>query len=204
MMVEHSYLSISNPSESIFRDRGSKFMAFAFPVKTEDEIKNHLQALRRSHPQANHHCYAWRLGVNKQHYRSNDDGEPAGSAGKPILGQLQSKNLSNVLVVVVRYFGGTLLGVSGLINAYKLAAIQVLDNTSTVIVFIWLRYTISFPAHLTSDVMRLLKHHDCKLEEQTYHQVMQLTFSIKKQHEIVFLQQQQQLFETQLQFIETL
>jgi uncharacterized YigZ family protein len=126
------YLTISAPAEGVFKDKGSKFMAFAYPVNSEDEIKALVIFLKKEHYSARHHCYAWRLGPEGEHYRSNDDGEPSGTAGRPILGQLLSAKLTYILVVVVRYFGGTLLGVSGLINAYKNAAADAIDKATVV------------------------------------------------------------------------
>ncbi|MDV7392848.1 YigZ family protein, partial [Arthrospira platensis SPKY1] len=117
-----TYRTLSGPSTGEFRDRGSKFLAYAFPVYTDEEIGLHLEEVRKLHPKARHHCYAYRLGLDGNHFRANDDGEPSGTAGRPILGQIDSFGLCNVLLVVTRYFGGTLLGTSGLINAYKLSA----------------------------------------------------------------------------------
>ena len=119
--AQDTFLTISAKSEAVFKEKGSKFLAFAFPVGSEEDVKEKLDLLRKKYFDASHHCYAYRLGVNGEQYRANDDGEPANSAGKPILGQLISCNVTNVLVVVVRYFGGTLLGFGGLIKAYKQA-----------------------------------------------------------------------------------
>ncbi len=201
MLFSDSYLTVSKASQSIFRDKGSKFLAFVFPIKSEEEIKTILNDLKKEHPQANHHCYAWRLGADKQRYRVNDDGEPAGTAGKPIYSQIQSNDLTNVLMVVVRYFGGTLLGVSGLINAYKTAASEALSNTSIEEEFICFRYTIQFPMEDTSDVMRLLKQLDCKIEHQAYTHQSIITFSIKKQFENNLLEGQKKLFKTDLKLV---
>jgi uncharacterized YigZ family protein len=113
------YKTINQPASAEFKDRGSKFIAFAFPVETPDDFKNHLQQLKKEHPKAVHHCFAYRIGTDGNNFRVSDDGEPSGTAGKPILGQIDSKEVTNVAVIVVRYFGGSLLGVPGLINAYK-------------------------------------------------------------------------------------
>jgi uncharacterized YigZ family protein len=202
MLFSDSYLTIQTSAQSIFRDRGSKFLGYAFPVKSEAEIKEHLSHLKKEHPQANHHCYAWRLGADKQRYRANDDGEPSGSAGKPIYGQIQSLDLSNVLVVVVRYFGGTLLGVPGLINAYKQCAADTLAQAQLVEAYICFRYTIQFPPENTSEVMRLLKQLDCKIEEHSYTEEQIVTFIVKKRDEDSLLSTQKTLFKTKLTFIE--
>src|SRR6187551_833896 len=124
--------TIEKPSVAEYKDRGSKFLAYAFPISTADDFKKRLKELKEEHPKAAHHCFAYRLGNDKNNFRSSDDGEPSGSAGKPILGQIDSKELTNVAVVVVRYFGGTLLGLPGLINAYKTSTSLVLQLTAIV------------------------------------------------------------------------
>ena len=126
--MDDTYKTISTSSEGIFKDKGSKFLAYAFPVESEMEVKEILAQIKKDHYSARHHCYAWRIGSKNPSYRANDDGEPSSTAGKPILGQLLSYDLTNVLVIVVRYFGGTLLGTSGLINAYRTATITALQN----------------------------------------------------------------------------
>jgi len=121
MEEQYTYKTITAPTTSDFRDRGSKFFGFAYPVQDVEEVKEKVKALKKEHPKAVHHCYAFRIGTDGTLFRANDDGEPSGSAGKPMLGQIDSAGLTNVLVVIVRYFGGSLLGVPGLINAYKTA-----------------------------------------------------------------------------------
>src|SRR5215208_2258447 len=140
----HHYHTIEKPSLAEFKDRGSKFLAYAFPVQAPDDFKKRLKELKEEHPKAAHHCFAYRIGTDGNTFRSGDDGEPSGSAGKPILGQIDSKNLTNVAVVVVRYFGGTLLGVPGLINAYKSAASMALQVTPVVQKPIEVAYTLQF------------------------------------------------------------
>jgi uncharacterized YigZ family protein len=130
--MDDSFLTIAAPSEGMYKDKGSKFLAFAYPVNDETEIKARVEALRKKYFDARHHCYAWRLGVGGEHWRANDDGEPSNSAGKPILGQITAAGLTNVLVVVVRYFGGILLGVGGLMQAYKQASADALAHAQTV------------------------------------------------------------------------
>ncbi len=125
-----TYQTIDQAVTSLYKEKGSKFFGFAFPVKNEEDIRHHLNTLREIHPKATHHCYAWRLGLNRDHYRANDDGEPAGTAGKPILGQIDSLKITNCLVVSVRYFGGTKLGVSGLITAYRASAKETLEQAT--------------------------------------------------------------------------
>lgn len=119
MLFSDTYLTIEKKAEALYKDKGSKFLTFAFHVENDQQIKDALTQLKKEHPSANHHCYAYRLGADKLNFRANDDGEPSNTAGKPILGQIQSNDLTNILIVVVRYFGGTLLGVGGLISAYR-------------------------------------------------------------------------------------
>jgi len=137
-----SYNTIAQPVESLFKDKGSKFLGFAYPVNNEEDIRVHLEYLKELHPKATHHCYAWRLGTDDYHYRANDDGEPSGTAGKPILGQIDAAGLTNCLVVSVRYFGGTKLGVPGLIAAYKASARLTLEATEIVTKIIMHSYKI--------------------------------------------------------------
>jgi uncharacterized YigZ family protein len=155
--MEDTYKTIDQPAEGLFKDKGSKFIAYAYPVYSEDEIKEHIQRIKKEHFSARHHCYAWRLGADKLQFRANDDGEPSSTAGRPILGQIQSFDLTNILIVVVRYFGGTLLGVSGLINAYKTAAADVLHNATIVEKVVEQRLTIEFDYGAMNDVMKVFK-----------------------------------------------
>ncbi len=155
--MEDTYKTISTPSEGLFKDKGSKFHSFAYPVSSEDEIKGIIQILKKEHYSARHHCYAWRLGHEKLLFRANDDGEPSSTAGKPILGQIQSFDLTNILIVVVRYFGGTLLGVSGLINAYKNAAHDVLLQAEIIEKLVEKRLSIEFDYGVMNEVMKVFK-----------------------------------------------
>jgi len=155
--MDDTYKTIANPSEGLFKDKGSKFISFAFPVESEDEIKNIIQTIKKEHFSARHHCYAWRLGYEKLVFRANDDGEPSSTAGKPILGQIQSFDLTNILIVVVRYFGGTLLGVSGLINAYKNAASDAILQAEIVERLVEKSLIIEFDYGAMNDVMKIFK-----------------------------------------------
>jgi len=157
MVAEDSYLTIAHPSEGMYKDKGSRFIAYAYPVQDEEQIKDILATIRREHFSARHCCYAWNLGVKTQRFRINDDGEPSGTAGRPIHGQLQSKGLTNTLVVVVRYFGGTLLGVTGLIRAYKQAANDALNNGAIVTRIIEYVVTIDFAYLAMNSLMQLIK-----------------------------------------------
>lgn len=166
MVTGDKYITISAAGTSDFRDRGSKFLAFAYPVNNQQEIKEKLQALKKEHPKANHHCVAWRLGTDGMQYRASDDGEPAGSAGKPMLGQIDSMGLTNVLVVIVRYFGGTLLGVPGLINAYKTATAMALEPLPKTEKWIEQKYEITFDYPTMGEVLYLLKQSEATIYRQ--------------------------------------
>jgi uncharacterized YigZ family protein len=170
-----SYNTIAQPSTAEFKDRGSKFIAYAFPIETADDFKKQLQILKKEHPKAVHHCFAYRIGNDGNNFRSSDDGEPSGTAGKPILGQIDSKEITNVAVVVVRYWGGTLLGVPGLINAYKMAASMAFQVTPIIQKQIEIKYCIEFDYTQMNEVMMVLKQFNCNIITQE----MQLFCSIK-------------------------
>lgn len=180
MLFDDSYKTLAAPSEGIYKDRGSKFLGFAFPVTNEASVKEILQRLRKEHPGANHHCYAFRLGADKLFFRSNDDGEPSGSAGKPILGQIQSNDLTNILIVVVRYFGGTLLGVPGLIAAYRGAAADAITNGKIVEKQVMEIYELKFPYAAMNDVMKILKEENLEQWDQDFQLDCKLKFSVRK------------------------
>jgi uncharacterized YigZ family protein len=169
------YRTISSPATAEFKDRGSKFLAYAYPVSTVQEIKEKIQNLKKEHPKAVHHCVAYRLGTDGTQYRASDDGEPSGSAGKPMLGQIDSAGFINVLVVVVRYFGGTLLGVPGLINAYKTATADALAQAGIIEKWIEDKYELEFDYPAMSEVLYLLK----QAEATIYQQDLQLFCIVK-------------------------
>lgn len=162
------YLSVKETGDGLYKDRGSRFIARAYQVATEDDVKSVLEGLRREFHDARHHCYAYRLGLTAGKYRANDDGEPSGSAGRPILGQLESRGLSDVLVVVVRYFGGIKLGVPGLIKAYRTAASDALDAAGTIVRTASLRYRIAFGYDAMPAVMATVKDMDLKQSNQDF------------------------------------
>ncbi len=166
--MRDSYLTIAGESEGSYKEKGSKFIAFAFPVSSEDEIKARLEDLRKEYYDARHHCYGYIYGHNGEHFRANDDGEPGHSAGDPILGQIKSRELTDTLVVVVRYFGGTKLGVSGLIGAYKTAAAEALDANEVVKKEISASFRFSFPYEEMNSVMKLVKDLNLKILNQGY------------------------------------
>lgn len=165
--MKDTYRTIIKPSpEVLFKDRNSKFFGYAFPVTTEEAIKKHLADLKKKHYQARHWCYAWVLGKKYERFRANDDGEPSNSAGAPIHGQLQSYDVTNVLVVVVRYFGGTKLGVGGLINAYRTGAQLALEASTIEERTIDVEFDIEFEYPLLNTVMRLIKDENIQIIEQ--------------------------------------
>ena len=180
MLFSDTYLTIEKPTEAIFKDKGSKFLAFAYPVENDRQIKEILTQLKKEHHTANHHCYAYRLGADKLNFRANDDGEPNNTAGKPILGQLQSNDLTNMLIVVVRYFGGTLLGVSGLINAYRNSAADVIKECVIVEKQILFSYTAHFAFEQLNEVMKLINQLDCKITSQQFDTNCEISFLIRK------------------------
>lgn len=164
---DDSYLTLARQSEAIFKDRGSKFLGYAFPVKSEEDIKDLLQDLKKKYYDATHHCYAWILGRSGEQYRANDDGEPNHSAGDPILGQIKSLNLTNTLVVVVRYYGGSKLGVSGLIQAYRTAAALALEENEIIREFVQAEVRIEFPYESMNEVMKMVKRLDLEITSQS-------------------------------------
>jgi uncharacterized YigZ family protein len=159
------YYTIEKPSSAEYKDRGSRFLAYAYPIQSVDDFKKLLKALKEEHPKAAHYCFAYRLGTDKNNFRSSDDGEPSGSAGKPILGQIDSKELSNIAVIVVRYFGGTLLGVPGLINAYKTSASLALQLTPIIQKPVLINYELNFDYTMMNDIMMVVKRFGCIIIE---------------------------------------
>jgi len=180
MLFDDTYQTIEKPAEGIFRDRGSKFLALAYPVTNETEIKPILAKLKTAHPKANHHCWAMRLGIDRSVFRLNDDGEPSGTAGRPILNILLSRDITNVLLVVVRYFGGTLLGVPGLINAYKSATEAALNEAVIIQKTVNDVYTIEFDYTHTNEVMRIVKDEHLSIVKQSFDTNSRLQVSIRK------------------------
>ena len=180
-----SYKTITQPSkEGLFKDRGSKFYGYAFPISNEEEIKEKIELLKKQHYNARHWCYAWQLGKNYDHYRANDDGEPSNSAGMPIYGQLQSFNVTNVLVVVVRYFGGTKLGVGGLIKAYKNGAKLALENSNIIDKTINEKFLIKFEYPEMNTVMRIIKDEKISIINQKLELNCEFIISIRKKEAI--------------------
>ncbi|AUC76019.1 IMPACT family protein [Olleya sp. Bg11-27] len=180
-MEDDAYKTITTPSEEVlFKDKNSKFFGYTFPVTSEDQVKQHLDDLKKQHHQARHWCYAYQIGTETIAYRANDDGEPNNSAGMPIYGQIQSFEVTNILIVVVRYFGGVKLGVGGLINAYKTAAQLALDTSKIVIRTINIPYLISFDYKNMNKVMRVIKEKNLKVINQKLELDCQITISVRK------------------------
>jgi len=174
------YFTIEKPSMAEFKDRGSKFLGYAFPVTSAENFKQHLQDLKKEHAKAVHHCFAYRLGLTNNVFRVSDDGEPAGTAGRPILGQIDSSGVTDVAIIVVRYFGGTLLGVPGLINAYKSAASMALQLTPFVQKTIECYYELSFDYTQMGDVMNVVKQYGCSVAEQSMQLFCNLRIGVPK------------------------
>ena len=179
-LFEDTYQTIDEPAEGIFRDKGSKFIAYAYPFKDENKVKDIISALKSLHPKARHHCWAYRLTPDRSVFRINDDGEPSGTAGRPILNVLLSMDVTNILVVVVRYFGGTLLGVPGLINAYKTATQEALATAEIVEKTVNDVYDIQFDYLQMNDVMRIVKETDVEVLSQDFDTNCKITFEIRK------------------------
>ena len=186
--------TISAPSQTEFKDRGSQFIAYAFPIQSAEEFKKRLKELKQEHPKAAHHCFAYRIGFDGSNFRAGDDGEPAGSAGKPILGQLDSKEVVNAAVVVVRYFGGTLLGVPGLINAYKTAtslALQLIPITQKPVLE---TYELEFDYTLMNEVMMVVKRFNGVVVTNEMQLFCKMVLGIPKNEEVAFLQKMQDAY----------
>ena len=174
------YFTIEKPAMAEFKDRGSKFLGYAFPIGSAEDFKQHLQDLKKEHPKAVHHCLAYRIGIDGKTFRVSDDGEPSGSAGRPILGQIDSSGVTTTAIIVVRYFGGTLLGVPGLINAYKSAASMALQLTPFVQKTIECYYEVSFDYTQMGEVMNVVKQYGCSVAEQTMQLFCNLRIGVPK------------------------
>lgn len=179
-MFEDTYKTIQATSEGLYKEKGSKFLAYAYPISKEDEVKAILEIIKKEFKGAAHHCYAYVIGADKATYRINDDGEPSGTAGKPIYGQINSFDLTNILVIVVRYFGGTLLGVSGLIRSYKTAAKEALTKATIIEKTINDVYCIAFEYAATNSVMKCLNEKQAKIISQDFKEKCAITFSVRK------------------------
>ncbi len=187
--MKDAYQTIRRQSTAEFKDRGSKFLAYAFPVADEDEVAARLDEVRKEHNKARHHCYAYRLGLDEHNFRANDDGEPSGTAGRPILGQIDSFELTNVLVVVVRYFGGTKLGTSGLINAYKTSTEAALANADIYIKVLENVYRLQFDYTNMGEVMSALERLDLEMVSQDFDEHPSLQIALRQREAESYLTQ---------------
>jgi uncharacterized YigZ family protein len=186
--MSNYYYTIEKAATAEFKDRGSRFLAYAFPIQTIDDFKKRLKELKEEHPKAVHYCFAYRLGTDGMNFRSNDDGEPSGTAGRPILGQIDSKQLTNIILIVVRYFGGTLLGVPGLINAYKTSASLALQLTPIVQKPVLVKYELQFDYTMMNDVMFVVKRFGCVVLENEMQLFCRMNIGIPKADEELCLQ----------------
>lgn len=193
MTIPTHYFTIASTGSAVFEDRGSKFIGYTFPVKTVADFKEAITGLKKEHPKASHFCFAYRLGLDGNNYRVSDDGEPSGSAGRPILGQIDSKSLKDILVVVVRYFGGTLLGVPGLINAYKTAASLAMQVTPSIRKSVEVDYSLQFDYTRINDVMTILKRFGCTIHQQEMQLFCSFKIGIAVQSEQDFLKQMKEV-----------
>ena len=180
MLFEDTYKTITQTSSGLYKEKGSKFIAMAYPVSNEEAVKQILVELKKEHFNARHHCYAYVLGPDKSAWRVNDDGEPSGTAGRPIHGQIQSFDLTNILIVVIRYFGGTKLGVSGLITAYKTAAKDALSQAEIIEKTVNEVYKLEFPYEEMNDVMRIIKEENLQIIDNQYDEACIIIYSIRK------------------------
>ena len=179
-MPSDKYRTITAPSEGEFKDRGSRFLAYAFPADSEERCVDHLNYCKKLHPKARHHCYAYRLGFEGLLFRANDDGEPSGTAGRPILGQIDSFELTNVIIIVIRYFGGTKLGTSGLINAYKLSTAEALGKATIIEKQVEEVFRLDFDYALMGDLMNAVKKKELTIVEQCFEETASIEIAIRK------------------------
>ena len=204
MLFEDTYRTIAAPSKGIFKDRGSKFIGFAFPVKMDSEVKALIGRLRTEHDKARHFCWALRLTSDRFVFRLSDDGEPSGTAGKPILNTLLSADLTDILIVVVHYFGGTLLGVPGLINAYKSAAAEAIDSAQIVEKTFNDVYILSFDYQKMDEVMKIIKNENLQMSKQLFDISCSLEISIRKSRVNEVIEKFNKIASLKSQFLVTL
>ncbi len=195
---DDTYLTLAGRSDGLYKVKGSKHFSYAFPVTSEEDIKNCLEVIKLAHHTARHHCYAWRLGYDASRYRTNDDGEPSNTAGPPILGVLKSNSLTNVLVVVVRYFGGTKLGVGGLIDAYRTAAAYAIEEGTIVEKTRIKTYVITYPYVRMGDVMSLLKRAGIRPEKTDFQITCSLEATVRLRDSAAFTKSIEDLDEVQI------
>lgn len=185
--MKDSFFTIKKASKGLYKEKGSKFISFAFPVSSESEINSLITSLRKEYHDARHHCYAWKIGYDGCRYRVNDDGEPSGTAGKPILSQLNAKELSNILLVVIRYFGGVLLGTGGLVRAYKNAASDALENSEIIKEYIYNNYILTFNYSDINNVEKLLEEFKLIKLQEDYKENCKIKVGVRQKFEAEFL-----------------
>lgn len=203
-MFDDTYKMLSAPGEGLYKEKGSKFIATAFTVTSEEEVKQALAEVKKKYYDARHHCYAYMIGPDKSRFRSSDDGEPSGTAGKPILNQILSKDVTNVCVIVVRYFGGIKLGVSGLINAYKTAARDALDNAVVIEKTVDEVYSLEFAYPLMNDVMRVMKEEGLEQRNPRFEIDCYLEFSTRKNNADQIVAKFKNIFGVTIKYLKTL
>ena len=203
-MIEDKYKEIQTHSTGIYKEKGSKFIAYSYPVYSEDQVKEKLEEVRRLEYSARHYCYAYILNPDKSAQRANDDGEPSSTAGKPILGQILSNDLTNILIVVVRYFGGVKLGVPGLIRSYKTAAADAIANSTLITKTIKEQYEVSFKYPQMNDVMRLIKEFDLEVVNTDFQIDCKLIFAVPKSKAELVVQSYKKNHELRIEYIKTL
>ncbi|MDQ2179045.1 YigZ family protein [Marinifilum sp. D714] len=202
-MSNDTYKTISQQSEGLYKEKGSKFITYAYPVSTEKEIKEHIAKLKKEYYDARHHCYAYMLGADKKNFRANDDGEPSSTAGKPILGQILSNDLTNILIVVVRYFGGTKLGASGLIHAYKTAAADAISNAEILDKTVNDIYDIHFDYLVMNDIMKIIKDEQPEQLGQDFNLTCKITLSIRQSEVERLIQKFEKITSVKAEYIRT-
>ena len=201
--IKDTYKTIDVPSEeTLFKDRNSKFFGYAFPVFSEEDIKEALDGLKKKHHSARHFCYAWQLGTETKRFRANDDGEPSNSAGMPIYGQIQAFEVTNILIVSVRYFGGTKLGVGGLINAYRTSAQFALDASEIIEKTIDIQYKLTFDYDMMNKVQRVVKERNLNIIAQKLEMNCEYTISVRKKEAESIFETFNNLFKVEIKEIE--
>lgn len=203
-MIVDIFKTIKSASEeTLFKDKNSKFYGFAFPVNNEDQVKNELEKVKKIHPNASHHCYAYQIGVEDIIYRANDDGEPNNSAGMPIYGQIQSFDITNVLIVVVRYFGGAKLGVSGLINAYRSSAKITIESSEIIEKIVEVYFKIIFDYDMMSKVLRILKEKNIEIIQQKLELNCEYIIAVRKKESKSILEFFKNLYKVEIEALES-
>ena len=204
MLFDDTYRTIKRPSEGIFRDKGSKFIGYAYPIRNETEVKAVLVQLKNEHPKARHFCWAFRLTPDRNIFRVNDDGEPSGTAGRPILNTLLSCDITNIVMVVVRYFGGTLLGVPGLINAYKSASLEAIQANEIITNTVNDVYEVKFDYLAMNDVMKILKDEQLSILQQEFDIACSIKFEVRKANLTAVLSKLEKIEEIKIHYITTI